>query len=651
MSSNNNASFIWSIAIVLRNTSLGGSKNGETILPMTVLRRFDCILDENREQVQKYLDKGAKPDMLVAKYGFYNKTKHTLTSILDDPANIRENLIDYVEGFSDDVKDIFDNFEMVSLINKLDKNDVLFEVVRKFTYEVDLHPDVVSNADMGSMFEELIHKFTDSAASEDGEFFTPRDAIKLLTRVLVSDDIDILKTPGIIRSVYDPTVGTGGMLSVAEETIKALNPKASLNFFGQELNDNSYAICKSDMMIKGQPAENIRLGNTLTNDLFDGEQFDYAMSNPPYGTDWKRFRKEVEAEANEKGLQGRFGYGLPPVSDGQLLFLCHLVSKMKPVEEGGSRIGIVMNGSSLFSGGAGSGASDIRRYMFENDLVEAIIGLPTNMFYNTGISTYIWILDNTKRKERIGKVQLINAANIFHKTRKSLGEKSREFNDDDIDLIEKLYMDFAETEESKIFDNEAMGYSEVETYLPKKLMFSNNSEKRSELIESTSVQKLKTEQLDDLKNSLEALPDNLSAIHSFDEVSNLLKNKSGKSPSQSVINAFVNIFGEDDSEAEVFLDKKGEPAVGKKDSERVELTEDIEEYFEREVYPYAADTKWSEDKIKIGYEVPFTRLFYKYVPPRSVTEIDNDINSTVKQITTMLADLEGSSVKDIIEGE
>lgn len=642
--SNNNASFIWSIADSLRGIYTA-SKNGEVILPFTVLRRIDCIIEaaDNREEVMSDVEAGHSQFRLESKYGYlFNKSRHSMDNLLDDPANIKANLIDYIENFSDEAKDILDSFEIITHIEKLDKNGILFDICRQFTREVDLDPATVSNTDMGLMFEELIRKFTDAAASEDGEFFTPRDAIQLLAKILFADDREELSVPGVVRTVYDPTAGTGGMLTVAEEMIKEINPQADLNVFGQEMNENSYAICKSDLLIKGQDPKNVQLGNTLSDDRFD-RTFHYAMSNPPYGVDWKNSKDAVSAEA-ELGMSGRFGYGLPSVSDGQLLFLCHLVSKMKDPDEGGSRVGIVMNGSSLFSGAAGSGASNIRKYLFERDLVEAIIGLPTNMFYNTGIATYIWILDNTKRDERIGKVQLIDASEIFEKTRKSLGDKTREFTTENIQTIEELYTSFEEDDRSKILSNREFGYQDIPTFKPRRRRFRNDASAAEAVMESKPVQKLTDEKREELRELLSDIPQDVLTANTHKAVKEglLVAGKPLPAPALKVV---IDQMSVDDPEAEVFLGSKGDPEQGDKDSERVPLTEDIEEYFAREVYPHAPDTQIGTG-VKIGYEVPFTRLFYKETNSRNVAEIDLDINNTIANITGMLSTLTESEAGD-----
>ncbi|HYH94919.1 class I SAM-dependent DNA methyltransferase, partial [Hyalangium sp.] len=392
--------------------------------------------------------------------------------LLGDPSNVRQNLEAYVQGFSPEVRDIFERFDFAVQIDKLAKAKLLFLVAEKFA-GIDLHPNRVSNTQMGLVFEELIRKFAELSNETAGEHFTPREVIRLMVNLLFIEDDAALSKPGVVRSLYDPTAGTGGMLSVAGEHLTGLNPGARLVMYGQELNPESYAICKADMLIKGQDIANIIFGNTLSADGLHGKHFDYMLSNPPFGVEWKKIEKEVRKEAEQLGYNGRFGPGLPRVSDGSLLFLLHLVSKMRPAKDGGSRFGIVLNGSPLFTGGAGSGESEIRRYMLENDLVEAIIGLPTDMFYNTGISTYVWIVSNRKPAQRKGKVQLIDASSFFQKMRKSLGSKRKELSPEHIDDLTRIFGSFKKvTREgvpiSRIFKNEDFGYRTLTVERPER---------------------------------------------------------------------------------------------------------------------------------------------------------------------------------------
>ena len=403
---------------------------------------------------------------------FFNTSPLDMKKLMGDQDHIGENLRAYVQGFSSPVRDIFERFEFHTQVDRLEKAGLLYLVTEKFA-NIDLHPEAVSNAQMGLVFEELIRKFAELSNETAGEHFTPREVIRLMVNLLFIEDDDALSKPGVVRSLYDPTAGTGGMLSVGGEHLGSLNPDARLVMYGQELNPESYAICKADMLIKGQDIANIIFGNTLSADGLHGKHFDYMLSNPPFGVEWKKIEKEVRKEAEQQGFNGRFGPGLPRVSDGSLLFLLHLVSKMRPAKDGGSRFGIVLNGSPLFTGGAGSGESEIRRYMLENDLVEAIIGLPTDMFYNTGISTYVWVVSNRKPTHRKGKVQLIDGGGFFQKMRKSLGSKRKELSPAHIDDITRIFGEFEEVTRdgvpiSRIFKNEQFGYCSITVERPER---------------------------------------------------------------------------------------------------------------------------------------------------------------------------------------
>ena len=470
----NLSSFIWSVVDLLRG-SYKQSDYGKVILPFTVLRRLDCILAPTKDQVlaefKKRMSEGVDPTPFltrIAKQSFYNSSPLDLSKALAEPTHIRPNLLGYINGFSSNIGDIFEKYEFDDQIEKLANADLLYLVSKKFA-EIDLHPDNVSNSDMGLVFEELIRKFAELSNETAGEHFTPREVIRLMVDLLFHGDSDALAKPGVIRTLYDPTAGTGGMLSIAEEYLtgaNGLNPDATLIVNGQELNPESYAICKGDMLIKGQDVSNIKFGDTLKNDGHAGAKFDYGLSNPPFGVEWKKAEKEVKDEHERLGLAGRFGPGLPRISDGSFLFLLHLISKMREPEKGGGRIAIVLNGSPLFTGGAGSGESEIRKWIIEQDLLETIIGLPTDMFYNTGISTYIWVLSNHKTKERKGKIQLINASNFFQKMRKNLGSKRKELSDSDISNIIKIYGAFEENQNSKIFNSKDFGYTTITVERP-----------------------------------------------------------------------------------------------------------------------------------------------------------------------------------------
>ena len=472
----NLSAFIWSVADLLRG-DYKQSEYGKVILPFTVLRRLDCVLEATKPAVlaERALREqaGLNPEpFLLKKSGqfFYNASPLDLKKLMGDQDHIGENLRAYMQAFSPAVRDIFESFEFHTQIDKLAKAGLLYLVTEKFA-NIDLHPAAVSNAQMGAVFEELIRKFAELSNETAGEHFTPREVIRLMVNLLFIEDDDALSKPGVVRSLYDPTAGTGGMLSVGGEHLASHNPQARLVMYGQELNPESYAICKADMLIKGQDIANIVFGNTLSADGMHGKHFDYMLSNPPFGVEWKKIEKEVRKEAETQGFNGRFGPGLPRVSDGSLLFLMHLLSKMRPAVDGGSRFGIVLNGSPLFTGGAGSGESEIRRHMLENDLVEAIIGLPTDMFYNTGISTYVWIVSNRKPAARKGKVQLIDASGFWQKMRKTLGSKRKELSPEHIEEITRLFGEFEEAGKdgapiSRIFRNEDFGYRTITVERP-----------------------------------------------------------------------------------------------------------------------------------------------------------------------------------------
>lgn len=574
MNTNATSSLIWSVADLLRG-NFKQSEYGRVILPFTVLRRLDCVLEATKpavlkeHQVKKDMPAAALDRFLIKKsgYQFYNTSPMTFTAALGDPSNVRANITNYIGSFSDNVRDVFERFNFQAIIDRLDQDNLLFMVAGKFA-AIDLHPNVVSNAHMGAMFEELIRKFAELSNETAGEHFTPREVIRLMVELLFAGDDEALTQAGIVRTLYDPTAGTGGMLSVAEEHLHRLNPLARLVVFGQELNPESYAICKADMLIKGQDISNVVYGNTLSDDGLIGKLFDYMLSNPPFGVEWKKIEKFIRDEYTKKGYEGRFGPGLPRVSDGSLLFLLHLISKMRPKAEGGSRIGIVLNGSPLFTGGAGSGESEIRKWIIENDWLETIVALPTDMFYNTGISTYVWIVTNHKKPERQGKIQLINAADFYQKMRKSLGSKRKELGEADIERIVRLYGAFEENEYSKIFDNADFGYSTITVERPLR-----------------------------------------------DEQGNVVLGTKGK--------------------------QKGQPQSDSslRDTENVPLKDDIQAYFEREVLPHVPDAWIDHDKTKVGYEIPFNRHFYKYVPPRSLEEIDSDLKALTTEIMGLLQEV------------
>ena len=472
------SAFLWSVADLLRG-DYKQSEYGRVILPFTVLRRLDCVLAPTKEAVLTELavrePLGINPEpflLRVSGQSFFNTSPLDLKKLMGDQDHIRENLYSYINGFSAAVRDIFERFEFHAQVERLAKSGLLYQVTERYT-QIDLHPDQVSNHQMGLVFEELIRKFAELSNETAGEHFTPREVILLMVNLIFIEDDNVLSRPGVVRTIYDPTAGTGGMLSIAGEYLEEHNPKARLTVFGQELNPESFAICKADMLIKGQDVSNIVFGNTLAEDGHSGRRFDYMLSNPPFGVEWKKVEKEVRREHETQGYNGRFGPGLPRISDGSMLFLLHLISKMRPVAEGGSRFGIVLNGSPLFTGAAGSGESEIRRYVLENDLLEAIVGLPTDMFYNTGISTYVWIVTNRKPEHRRGKVQLIDASGMWQKMRKSLGSKRKELADEHIDEITRLFGQFVEAEidgkpVSRIFRNTDFGFRTITVERPQR---------------------------------------------------------------------------------------------------------------------------------------------------------------------------------------
>ena len=646
------SAFIWSVADLLRG-NYRQSDYGKVILPFTILRRLDCALEATKQHAlaehEKRVAEGLDPARFLPRitgYRFYNSSRLDLSKLLADPSHVKQNLLEYLASFSSNVADIFEKYEFDKQIDRLATAKLLYLITQKFA-EIDLHPNVVSNADMGTVFEELIRKFAELSNDTAGEHFTPRDAIRLMVNLLFMEDDDALTRPGIIRTLYDPTAGTGGMLSVAEEHLKALNPDAQLVVAGQELNPESYAICKGDMLIKGQDVGRIKFGNTLSDDGHPGATFDYGLSNPPFGVEWKMVQDEIEREYTAQGFSGRFGPGLPRVSDGSLLFLLHLISKMQPVKtannvlEGGGRIAIVLNGSPLFTGGAGSGESDIRKWVIENDLLEAIVALPTEMFYNTGIATYIWVLSNHKSAERRGKVQLVNGAGFFQKMRKSLGSKRKELGDADIETITRIYGGFADGEHSKIFEARDFGYSTITVERPLRLAFQITEERLDLLRENKALAKLP--ELEEMVRALRSLPARkrwLSREGFMAEAKMALKARRiilGAAPWKALVSA----LGEQNEEAEICVDGKGrpEPNADLRDTENVPLKENIQAYFEREVLPHVHDAWIDHDKTKIGYEIPFTRHFYDFQPPRGLDEIDNDLKRVTSEILELLREV------------
>ena len=600
---------IWSVADLLRG-DYKPHDYGKVILPFTVLRRLDCVLAPTKaavlaEQAAKEAQ-GLNPEPFVLRMTgvpFANTSTLDMKRLMGDQDNIATNLASYIQGFSPAVRDVFDRFLFAEQIARLQKAGLLYQVTEKFA-GFNLSPDIISNHDMGLAFEELIRKFAEISNETAGEHFTPRDVIKLMVNLLFIEDNDIL-SPGTaaVRSIYDPTAGTGGMLSVAGEHLLEHNPAATLTMFGQELNDESYAICKADMLIKGQDVRNIIPGNTLSEDGHAQRKFDYMLSNPPFGVEWKKVEKEVRREAEQQGYNGRFGPGLPRISDGSLLFLLHLLSKMRPAKDGGSRIGIVLNGSPLFTGGAGSGESEIRRHVLENDLVEAIIALPTDMFFNTGIATYVWVLSNRKPANRRGLVQLIDASGLWQKMRKSLGSKRKEMSEDQIALITRLFGDAAPAQLASITTAEGKTTQEV-------------------LREGEAPPAASPGGTVKLAPLSRVFPTEAFGYRSI-TVERPLRDEAGK----PVVSQKGKTKG------------KPQPDPALRDTENVPLGEDVSAYLAREVLPHAPDAWIDEDKTKTGYEIPFNRHFYVFEPPRPLAEIDADLKQVTDRILGMIAGL------------
>ncbi|GLQ00105.1 DNA methyltransferase [Methylophaga thalassica] len=579
---------------------------------------------------------------MAAKQNFHNTSSYTFQKLLDDPDNIAANLNLFINSFSDDAREIFiDRFKLPEQITRLDKDNLLYLVVSKFA-QADLHPEAVSNLQMGYMFEELIRRFSEQSNETAGEHFTPREVIRLMVDLLFYEDADVLSKRGVIRKLYDPACGTGGMLSIAEEYLRELNPDAHLEVYGQELNDESYGICKSDMIIKGQNAKNIHPGNSFSQDGLEDEQFDYMLSNPPFGVEWKKVEKAIKEEANTLGYNGRFGAGLPRVSDGSLLFVQHMISKFNRNGDP-SRLAVVLNGSPLFTGSAGSGESEIRRWIIENDWLEAIVALPTDMFYNTGIATYIWIITNQKKPQRKGKVQLINATEFHSPMRKSLGSKRKQVAPEQIKTIAELFGNFEENEQSKIFDNSDFGYQRITVERPLKLNFKVDDERLEHLRDSKAFSKLEEPEQIMITKALETLSERglyVSRDTFSKDMEKALKQAQVKAGAP-LKKAILSALSERDENAEVCTDSKGnpEPDSELRDYENVPLKEDIDSYFQREVIPHVPEAWIDHDKTKVGYEIPFNRHFYKYVPPRPLEDIDAELDEVTAEILELLQEV------------
>ena len=663
----NHADFIWSVADLLRGV-YKQSEYGRVILPLTVLRRLDCVLEPTKDKV---LERAAglpatlenRDPVLEQAAGqtFYNTSKHTFTTLLADTDNVAGNLRNYIAGFSESARDIVAKFNFDTQIDRLTEHNLLYMVVSKFV-DLDLHPEVVSNLEMGYLYEELIRKFSELSNETAGEHFTPREVIRLMANLLFVDDDEQLTKPGVVKTMLDPACGTGGMLSVAEEHLRQLNPQARLEVFGQELNAETYATCRADMMIKGQDASHIRFGNSFDNDQHRDARFEYLLANPPFGVEWKMVADTVKAEHETQGFAGRFGAGLPRINDGSFLFLQHMISKMKRPDEGGARLAIVFNGSPLFTGAAGSGESEIRRWIIENDWLEAVVALPDQLFYNTGISTYFWIVTNRKTRERRGRVQLIDARDYFTKTRKSLGEKRKEVSSSQIDEITRLYGAFEEGPEVKVLPNESFGFLRITVERPLQVRWEITDDTFVAVEADKKVTKLDPEQRQTLLDKLHVHHGTSYGTEKAAKtiVQDALVSATGEKPA-ALVKAVTATLAVRDADAPVITDRNGNPKPDPdlRDNENVpvppvpvtfeadptarldtlEYRTAIDDYLDTEVHPYVPDAWHDPTKTKIGYEIPLTRHFYTYTPPRPLAEIDAEIKQLEAEIQELLAEV------------
>jgi type I restriction enzyme M protein len=657
---NNHAGFIWSVADLLRG-DYRPHEYGKVILPLTVLRRMDCVLEPTKQAVLTRAEKlkvqgvGNWEPVLcsVARQPFYNISPLDFHRLLQDAAHVAGNLRGYIAGFSPEAREVLEKFDFDVQITRLERSDLLYLVVARFA-DIDLHPDKVSNIEMGYLYEELIRRFSELSNETAGEHFTPREVIRLMVNLLFAEDNELLRDEGAVRTLFDPACGTGGMLSVAENYLRELNPSARLEVFGQELNEETYAICRSDMMVKGQDASHIVCGNSFSQDGHKSKTFNYLLANPPFGVEWKKVEQVIRDESEKLGFRGRFGAGLPRINDGSLLFLQHMISKMKPPEEGGSRLAIVFNGSPLFTGAAGSGESEIRRWIIENDWLEAVVALPDQLFYNTGISTYFWVVTNRKSKRRRGKVQLVDAREYWTKMRKSLGDKRKELSADQIAEVTRLYAGFEEGEQAKILPNAVFGFQRITVERPRRLGYQVAEATLTALTETKAWAKLSQSQQEEVKA-------HLADLEGFSTVDRkAMERRLGALP-KGLDKAIWEAVSVTDPEAPVVTGRKGgpEPDPDLRDNENVPLpagsdpwkadpTERlqsprhravVDEYMAAEVLPYVPEAWVDHDRTRIGYEIPLTRHFYRYVPPRSLAEIDADIKTLESDIQSLLREV------------
>jgi type I restriction enzyme M protein len=652
--------FLWSIAELLRDAFKRG-KYQDVILPLTVLRRIDQVLtptkqrvlERNAELAGKGLENRDGPLRAASGFAFWNTSQYDLDRLFQDAPSLRRNLENYVGGFSENMRDVLERFDFGNTIKKLDEAGLLFLVLERFK-NVDLHPERVSNHEMGTIFEELIRRFNEALNENPGEHFTPRDVVDLMVDLLLAGDEGELAEAGIVRTVYDPCCGSGGMLTIAKERVLETNPRADIHLFGQEVNPETWAIARSDLLLTsptGRDADHIAYGSVLSRDGHAERRFDYLITNPPYGKEWRMDEDSVRAE-HSRGAAGRFGAGLPRISDGQLLFLQHLVARMKPAAEGGSRIAIIMNGSPLFTGDAGSGESEIRRFLLESDLVEAIVQLPEQLFYNTGITTYVWLLTNRKAERRRGLVQLVDASSLWTPMRRSLGDKRREITPEQIREIVELHDSFEDSTRSRIFPTTAFGYRKITVERPLRLRFEVDDERIARLDEQRAFARADEE----LRESLRSLLGNLAPTTYSDRADFLTAlaaaaDDAGVRLAAPMRRAIVAALGERDEEAAICIDAVGnaEPDPELRDHESVPLDEDVDDFFAREVAPHVPDA-WIDRNMrdakdgevgKVGYEINVNRVFYEYVPPRPLEEIEADIREVEQDILAMLGKVAG----------
>ena len=669
--------FIWNIANLIRDT-FRRSKYPDVILPFTVLRRIDLVLAPTKTAVlTRYdqLNSQIAPDALdkqlqrTAGFAFYNTSPYDFDRLYQDQDHITDNLRTYINGFSPNMREVIEKFDFHNTINKLDEAGLLYLVLQEFRL-INLHPDTVSNQQMGTIFEELLRKFNEAANENPGEHFTPPDVVALMVDLLMAGDEAFITQPHVGVTIYDPCCGTGGMLTKAKERLSQQNETARVFLFGQEVNPETYAICKADLYLKsedGSDAQNIAYGSTLSNDQHSQQRFNYLLANPPYGKDWRMDKEAVETEAARPG--SRFHPGLPRSNDGQMLFLLQMIARMHTKETGHSRMAIVMNGSPLFTGDAGSGESNIRRYILENDWLEAIIALPESLFYNTGIGTYIWLLSTQKSPQRIGKIQLIDATTLWVARRKSLGDKRRDVSAEQAAHIVRLYQDFAPTKQSQIFDTTTFGYRKVVVERPLRLNFQTTPERIARLWQQSSFNNLAKsrkrqpevkaaeeaagrQQQADIIALLEGLPTTLYKDRAlFMQAVNEAAQAKGVKLTATLRKAIWQALGERDETAVICRDKKGqpEPDTDLRDTERVPLTETVTDFFEREVLPYVPDAWLKTDYVdeqdgqigRVGYEINFNRYFYEYVPPRPLADIETDIEQVESRIIALLSQVTG----------